>query len=252
MKNKSYDIFTSAVILCFLIIFFSFTGCVLNTPSQPPVNPMSVVQPAPPNSHSANKSGDTTYYDVMPPAEGSLWSNTGNMLFVDNKAFRVGDTVIVDIVENTSSSLSANTTNKRDRKINVKAPSVFGYLKSLQGKNPFLDGSSLLDVEFNNELKGQGKSDRSGQVTASIGARVIDVLPNGNLSIRGKRTTKVNFEEQFIIVSGIIRPTDIGSDNRVKSTYLADAKIEYFGKGDITDQQRPGWMSRILTHVWPF
>ena len=233
-----------------LFLLFSFTGCVLNEPK--PLNPMSVVNPMPTPIPNVRRAADTTYYDVMPPKEGSLWSSAGNILFADNKAFRVGDTVIIDVVENSSSSLTANTNTKRDRSLEIKAPNLFGYMKSLQGKNPYLDGSSLLDVEFNNELKGQGNSNRSGRVTASIGAVVVEVLPNGNLSIEGKRITKVNFEEQIIVISGVVRPSDIGSDNRVQSTMLADANIEYFGKGDLTDQQRPGWMARVLTYAWPF
>jgi flagellar L-ring protein precursor FlgH len=78
------------------------------------------------------------------------------------------------------------------------------------------------------------------------------VLPNGNVTIYGKREMKVNNELQRITVSGIIRPEDIGADNRVKSTYLADARIEYSGEGVIADKQSPGWGIRILDKVWPF
>ena len=94
--------------------------------------------------------------------------------------------------------------------------------------------------------------DRSGQVTASIGAVVTRVLPNGNLVIHGRREMKVNNEVQYISVTGIARQRDIDKDNRIKSIYLADSRIEYYGKGVLADKQRPGWGTRILDFVWPF
>jgi flagellar L-ring protein precursor FlgH len=101
-------------------------------------------------------------------------------------------------------------------------------------------------------FSGEAKSDRSGQVTASIAARITEVLPNGTLSVFGRRAMKVNNEVQYITVSGIVRPQDISAANRVKSTYLADSSIEYYGKGALADKQNPGWGTRILENIWPW
>lgn len=193
-----------------------------------------------------------SFYGPAAPAEGSLWSPSGDMLFVDQRARRVGDTVIVDIVENASSELDANTETKRESTTKAGIPNALGFLKYLQGHNGNLDPANLFSANTTTEHKGEGTSDRSGRITASIGARVVQVLPNGNVVIYGKRELKVNFETQYITVSGLIRPKDIGSDNRVKSTTLADARIEYSGKGVITEKQRPGWMTRVIDRVWPF
>ncbi len=120
------------------------------------------------------------------------------------------------------------------------------------GNSPYFSPSSLIASSMKNNYEGKGSSDRSGSITATIGARVTEVLPNGNIVIFGSREMKVNNEVQTIHVSGMIRPEDIGSDNRVKSTYLADANISYSGKGVLADKQRPGWGARVLDYAWPF
>jgi flagellar L-ring protein precursor FlgH len=89
-------------------------------------------------------------------------------------------------------------------------------------------------------------------MTAFITARVIEVLPNRNLVIRGTRQVRVNNETQVIAVQGIIRPEDISSNNIVLSTFIAEAVIELGGQGAVSDKQRPGWMARALDWAWPF
>jgi flagellar L-ring protein precursor FlgH len=133
------------------------------------------------------------------PAEGSLWSDTAPNLFGDLKARRVGDTVTVDIVENTSSSLDANTSSSRQSSVDAGVDNLFGYMRALEVTNPNLNrdnkgslGSKLIAANMTNSFTGKGSSDRSSQVTASVGARVVQVLPNGNLVIVGKRETRVN------------------------------------------------------------
>lgn len=199
------------------------------------------------------------YCKVSTPSEGSLWSETGEMLFVDTKARKVGDTVTVDIVENTSSSMDVNTKTSRESSIDAGISHALGYMRALEAKNRYLNRDSdgnlankLFEADFNTEFDGQGSSDRSGQVTASIGARVVEVFPNGNLAIYGTREMKVNNEVQFITVSGVARPIDIGPDNRVKSIFLADSRIIYSGRGVLADKQKPGWMTRVLDNIWPF
>lgn len=184
------------------------------------------------------------------PAEGSLWVDRAGAMYEDSKATRVGDTVIVDIIENSSSSMDVNTEASRQTRMDIGVPeiNIFGNKTSLGS----LGGSKLIGTDFSNSFEGEGTSDRSGQVTASIAARVTEVLPNGNLSLFGRRAMKVNDEVQYITVSGIIRPQDISSGNRVSSTYLADSRIEYYGKGALADKQKPGWGTRLIDNFWPF
>lgn len=187
-------------------------------------------------------------YAAMPPSEGSLWTDSGEMLFMDNRARRVGDTVIVDIVENSSSKLDANTTTSGESALSYDIDGLTGAANI----NKNLSSSRLFKASALSEWTGEGSSDRSGQLTASVGSIVTQVLPNGNIVINGKREMTVDNETQTIKVSGIVRPEDIGQDNRVESTFLAEAKIEYIGSGVLADKQAPGWGTRILDKVWPF
>jgi flagellar L-ring protein precursor FlgH len=199
-------------------------------------------------------------YGTLKPAEGSLWTDTGAVSYYEDlRARRVGDSVTVDIVENTSSSMDANTKASRSSSIDAGISQMAGYMRALEEANKRLNkdkDGELNNIQFKasmqNKFDGKGTSDRKGQVTASIGAVVTEVQPNGNLVIYGRREMKVNNELQMITVSGIIRPSDIDTTNRIKSTYIANARIEYTGKGVLADKQRPGWGTRILDHVWPF
>ncbi len=105
---------------------------------------------------------------------------------------------------------------------------------------------------FKNNFNGTGETKRDSTVTATISARVVDKTMDGNLVIRGYREIRVNNETQHIIVSGIIRPQDVGADNSILSSYIADARIETSGTGVLADKQQPGWLARGLDVIWPF
>ncbi|MDR1360243.1 MAG: flagellar basal body L-ring protein FlgH, partial [Deltaproteobacteria bacterium] len=102
------------------------------------------------------------------------------------------------------------------------------------------------------ELQSTGETKRENYVTATIGARVLQVLPGGLLQLEGAREVRVNEETQYMVVSGIVRAKDVASDNSVESTQLADSRIEYYGKGVLADKQKSGWLTRLLDNVWPF
>jgi flagellar L-ring protein precursor FlgH len=190
-----------------------------------------------------------------PRAEGSLWSRTGIDMFTDRKARQVGDIVVVRIVEDPQARLNANTNVSRSSGINAKLK-FLGYMEALAEKNPRLAQNpgvdDLISSELGSEFKGSGTSDRKGYIKAYVSAVVVKVFPNGNLFINGKREIKVNNEAQYITLSGIVRPEDITSTNEVSSTYVADARIYYSGVGAVADKQKPGWMGKVVDHVWPF
>jgi len=186
------------------------------------------------------------------PDEGSLWTDAGGVtLFGDQRARQVGDLVTVRISESPTGELSANTETSRDSSIEAGMPNFLGIMETY-GKNHSLDPSKMFTANFKPSFKGEGKNDRSGALDAYLTARVIQVLANGNLRILGRQELRVDNETQYISVSGIIRPEDINTDNQVLSTYVADAKITYSGKGVIADKQRPGWLIRALDRIWPF
>ncbi len=230
-------------ILIVLIVCFNVTGCLLTSQT----NNTGLVIPE----------GGSTQHSIQPqftgvrPSEGSLWVNKTGSMFEDSKAAHIGDTVIVDIIENTSSKIDVNTEGSRKTAMNIGVPkiNILGFETDF-GANP--GDALLIGTDFSNNFEGEGKSDRSGQVTASIAARVTEILPNGNLSLFGRRAMKVNNEVQYITVAGVVRPQDISASNRVKSTYLADSRIEYYGKGALADKQKPGWGTRIIDNLWPW
>ncbi|MFQ5454940.1 MAG: flagellar basal body L-ring protein FlgH [Nitrospirota bacterium] len=174
----------------------------------------------------------------------SLWvsNNPKAYLFKDTKASNIGDIVTVRIVENAKASRDASTKTARDSSIATTLDAFLGLPTNNRG----------VKASSKNSFDGSGKTSRSGKLSASITTRVIDVLSNGNLIIQGRREILVNSETQLIILSGVIRPEDIGPNNVILSTYIADAKIEYTGKGIIDDKQRPGWAIRIFDWIWPF
>ena len=184
-------------------------------------------------------------------SEGSLWLSKNGSLFEDSRAAHVGDTIIVDIIENSTSKMDVNTATARKTGMDIGVPkiNILGNETSM-GASP--GDTKLISTDFSNNFTGEATSDRTGQVTASIAARVTEVLPNGNLSLFGRRAMKVDNEVQYITVSGVIRPQDISASNRVTSTYLADSRIEYYGKGALADKQKPGWGTRIIDNLWPW
>jgi flagellar L-ring protein precursor FlgH len=246
MRNRTAR--TAFIVMVVLSIAF-MQGCAAGAKKE-------LVQTIPANqgpafSHAA--------YQSPAPEEGSLWQENVSMLYTDAKAKKIGDTVTIDIVEVSSSKMDANTTTGRTSSIDAGVETTLGYLRALEERNSRLgkdpagaSTSSLIKASNTNSFSGKGSSDRSGSITASIGARVVQVLPNGNLMLFGRREMKVNNEIQFITASGIVRPEDIDSDNRVKSTYIADARIEYIGRGVISEKQKPGWGMRLIDKVWPF
>jgi flagellar L-ring protein precursor FlgH len=205
----------------------------------------------------------TRLMDTVPQeasaAEGSLWREDISMLYVDARARNVGDTIMVDIMESSSSQMAANTSADRSSSIDAGVDAALGYMRYLEEKNSRLgadstgaQGGSLIKADFSNGQEGAGSSDRSGSISASIGARVVEVYPNGNLVIFGRQEMKVNNDTQYIIVSGVVRPEDVDAENTIQSTNLADAHIEYVGRGIIADKQKAGWGSRLVDKVWPF
>lgn len=189
--------------------------------------------------------------------EGSLWSQRGQgrFLFADHKARMVGDLITIHIVESSSASNQATTGTESKGDIDLGVTSFLGSRMDFnlnnfwgvdQGFNPSIKASKK------NTFDGKGTTTRKGTFSATLAARVIEVIPNGNLRIKGRREVTVNEERQVLVLTGIIRSEDISRENVVLSTGIADAEISFTGLGVISDKQHPGWLTRILDWVWPF
>ena len=186
--------------------------------------------------------------------EGSLWSENGNLnrLFVNQKARKIGDVVTIQIVESSKASNKASTDTGRKSSLSAGLDKFFGGENRYADTNPFFNPFGGIASSFDRSFEGSGSTQRSGDLNAYLTARVVDVLPNGNLVLMGTREVGVNNEKQLITLSGIVRPKDISSDNQIQSIHISDAKISYSGRGAVNDPQRPGWLVRTLDAIWPF
>lgn len=185
---------------------------------------------------------------------GSLWpgESSRNMLFTDNKARYVNDIVTIIIDESSSGQNKASTNSSKNTGTSAGINAMLGLETSILKNNANMGGKIAVGGESSSTLKGTGDTSRGGTLQARLTARVVRTLDNGNLLIEGRRQTTLNAEDQFIVITGVIRPEDISAENWVLSSNIADARILYTGSGVVADKQQPGWMTRALDWGWPF
>jgi flagellar L-ring protein precursor FlgH len=151
------------------------------------------------------------------------------------------------VVESVVAEGSADSTLSKDSSADVSLENLFGF----ESKFPdALDPSSILSHNANTEFEGRGATSRRGILTATITARVTDVLPNGDLVLEGVREIDINGDRQIIVLTGVVRPTDISRDNVVSSPSVGQLRIRYFGRGLIKDNLKPGWLVRVLNKIF--
>jgi flagellar L-ring protein precursor FlgH len=180
----------------------------------------------------------------------SLWRNGSRAFFKDQRARQVGDllTVTVNITDkaNIENDTSRSRTNKEDSGITnfIGASTITQANKILPGR--------VLTADSTSSSEGKGSVDRKEALQTNVAAVVTQVLPNGNLVVEGKQEIRVNFEIRELIVAGIVRPEDIQSDNTIDSTKIAQARIAYGGRGQITDVQQPRYGQQVMDVLLPF
>ena len=198
---------------------------------------------------------DSTYKGIKTapePPKGTIFRgvNSSSSILSDHRARAIGDIITVVISETTNASEKAGTTNKRTSNTLAGITNFFGLESNTYPSS--LTPDKLINANTQNNFEGSGETTRTGSLTATITARVVDVLPNGNLAIEGKREVVINDEKREILVQGIVRPRDLDYNNSVASSMIADAKIIYTGVGIVSEKTKPGWMARIVDAVWPF
>lgn len=182
--------------------------------------------------------------------DGSLYQDSyGLALFNDRKAHFVGDIITIKLSENTVSKKSSTVNVKKDNA--TKFNSGDG---TLLGSDPTLKGLSLAtNIAQNRNFNGDAGADQSNSLQGNITVTVAEIMPNGNLIVRGEKWMTLNRGDEFIRISGIVRPDDVAPDNTVISTRLANAKISYSGTGTLADSQNMGWLSKFFNSGWwPF
>jgi len=168
------------------------------------------------------------------PFPGSLWIDSGKLAYLatDYKASRLHDTVIIQVVQQTTAAAGGTTDAERSYDTSSAITALPGRLK-VGGVNPLFAANS------SNKLKGQGQVSSNSKLQTSLAGQVIAVLPNGNLVVEAQREVLLNHERETAIVRGVARPGDVGPNNVVLSTALADLEIELKGKGVVSDATRP-------------
>ncbi len=215
--------------------------------------------------------GDYSDREAQMPTEGAIWagrSPSGSFLFFDQKARGVGDLVTVLIVEDMRAQGTATTELDSNRNLTGAISSDVGFASLISAPIRAILGLfgisgpgitvaegeevNVLASTMKNTYDGDGKTERTGQFRGEMTCRVIDVLPGGLMHVRGRRYVVVNHEAQLISIEGLVRREDIGIDNKVPSTALAEAQITYDGLGVLDDKQRPGLLARVLDWAYPF
>jgi len=184
----------------------------------------------------------------------SLWNDeSSRSIFSDRRASKIGDILTVLVQENSTASKKNSTStsknNSQDASVSTflyGAGSGVSALLSRGGSMPALKYSSK------NSFDGGGTIDNSQNLVTSVAVRVIDVLPNGNLLIEGKRETTFSGEKQNAVLHGVVRVDDIFSNNTIFSYNIADAKVEIISKGKLSDNERRGWFTYLWNKLTPF
>ncbi len=206
-------------------------ACTILEPPVPPPDPAVYAAPA------------------AAPLPGAIFASGSEVaLFEDLRARRIGDLVTIALRESTSATKSASTKTSKDSGIDIPGPTLLGRPVTANG-TPILETS----IEAEREFDGAGSSSQSNRLTGNITAVVVARLPNGNLVLRGEKWLRLNQGDEYVQVTGVVRPMDIGTDNVVGSDRVADARISYGGRGVVANSNKPGWLDRFFNSpVMPF
>ncbi|WP_375408969.1 flagellar basal body L-ring protein FlgH [uncultured Methylobacterium sp.] len=192
--------------------------------------------------------------DVQPVsyAPNSLWRTGSRAFFKDQRAARIGDLVTVKVNVTDKANLNNETKRSRTNAENLGLPNAFGLENNKAILAAGIDPASLVKGTSDTTSEGTGSVQRNETVTTSIAAIVTQILPNGNLVVEGKQEIRINFEIRELVVAGVVRPEDIESDNTIESTKIAQARIAYGGRGQITDVQQPRYGQQLVDVLLPF
>ena len=186
------------------------------------------------------------------PMPGSIYSEAQAGLLEDTRALRVGDIMLIRINEQADAQGGAKTNLKKDTGRDASVESLLGLVPAIKKAYPNIDPGELMKLAASYDFNGEGKTQRAGKLRGSMGVRVKKELPNGDLFIEGTKVVMINLEAYYLDVAGGVRPADIEGDNSIDSSLIADARVEFTGRGDIADQVERGWLTKALDFLSPF
>lgn len=183
----------------------------------------------------------------------SLWGGNKQTFFKDQRASDVGDILTVMIEIDDEAELENETERSRSASEGVGLNNMLGLESQLTKVLPEgVIGADLVDADSTSSTRGQGSTERDEEVSVKLAATVTQILPNGNMVIQGRQEVRVNFEKRVLELAGVIRPEDILTDNTISYDKIAEARISYGGKGQITDVQQPRYGQQVYDILFPF
>ena len=194
-----------------------------------------------------------TIEESIPLDQASLWSGQRGSLLGDRRAVQRGDILTVVIEFDESAEISNETDRSRSGSETLGIPQLGGLPQRLDEQLPEgASSSELVSINSSSNSSGDGSVKRNEKLTLRVAATVLDVLPNGVLSITGSQELRVNFELRELLVSGDVRPEDISRQNEITYDKIASARVSYGGRGQISDVQQPRLGQQVLDAVLPF
>ena len=207
-----------------------------NPTTQPGYRPVSMPMPEP---------------IVATYSPNSLWRSGARSFFKDQRAARVGDLVTVQVDITDSAQIANQTERTRSSAEELGGAGMIGTQLARILPNG-ATAEAIADFNTDSSSNGRGTVNRSERLTTTVAAVVTQVLPNGNLVIEGRQEVRVNFEVRELIVAGVVRPEDIDASNTIESSKIAEARIAYGGRGQITDVQQPRYGQQLFDILMPF
>jgi flagellar L-ring protein FlgH len=186
------------------------------------------------------------------PQAGSLWRTGSRAFFKDQRAAQVGDLITVLVNATDAADVKNATTASRTGADSMGVPNLLGLESALPHLLPGASASSLLSATSTNSNNGAGEIKRNDTVTLRLAGVVTQVLPNGNLVVAARQEMLVNSELRQLLVTGVVRPQDISSDNTITHDRMAEARIAYGGRGQLTDLQTARWGQQLVDILAPF
>ncbi|MDF1793189.1 MAG: flagellar basal body L-ring protein FlgH [Thalassobaculaceae bacterium] len=183
----------------------------------------------------------------------SLWQEGSRAFFKDQRASDIGDIITVVVEIDDDAAVTNTTTRTRTNSDAAQLGGLFGFEGSLGDVFPeAVTGDNLVDLGSSTSNVGNGEVDREEDINIRIAAVITQKLPNGNLVLYGRQEVRVNFEVREIVVGGVIRAADITATNTISYDQMAEARIAYGGRGQLTDVQQPRYGSQVLDVIMPF
>ncbi|MCB1970260.1 MAG: flagellar basal body L-ring protein FlgH [Geminicoccaceae bacterium] len=207
--------------------------------AEPDYRPVSLPMPAPDPSVSAGAN--------------SLWREGARGFFRDQRARRIGDILTVSVTIADKANLSNETSRSRTNSDDLGLTNILGFETKLTQVLP--DGArpdAMVSAESDMSNRGIGEVARSEDIDVNIAAIITQVLPNGNLVVQGSQEIRVNFEVREVMIAGIVRPEDVTPQNTISHEKIAELRVAYGGRGQITDVQQPRYGAQMLDVILPY